>query len=911
MTHLSKGLRLLNERYLNVDSHGRKERVDELFHRVSGGDPEYEEMMVSRDFLPNSPALFNYGTGKNGTVFACYKFGVADSMLDGPSSIIETRRKAATVAKWGGGVGYYLGDIRARNSLINSVHRKACGPVAVLKDLNGLDALITQGGKRALAQMGILPCWHDDIYDFVRVKDDNPQSLASFNISVSWTDAWLAEVEKGIPGKALDLWNAQVDSAWRTGDPGMFFFDTVNADNPTPWFGDITGSNPCLTDDTWVLTSDGPQQVKDLIGSPFHAMVEGNRFHCKTGFFATGTKPVFRVQTAHGFSLRATDNHRVLTVRKRTCKVLETEWKRIDEIKVGDEVVLANQQTAEWGGEGTFEQGWLVGNLLGDGTFLEKTASLAYWGENKEEMRNRAVEYLFNNVPVRCDIGKGGLHSWKAIHEDKISVSSTGLVALAAQFGVTANKCVLPAVETSSRSFHRGFLRGWFDADGSVQGKQLKGVSVRLSSSVASNLETAQRMLGRLGIISKLYMNRREAGWRTIPAGSAGEKQYFCQAQHELIISGDNLVVFDREVGFSDPTKAMLLKKRLGEYARRLNAERFISKVVAIEPDGLHPVYDCTVEGAHEYDSGQLRSHNCGEALLLDDEPCDLGSLNLKNFVTKNRRIDFTRLHDRARLAQRYLNHLHDVNQIAIPQVMAAAARTRKTGLGVMGWADALCLLHIHYDTDEAIALAAAVAAIINDAAYIESVALANRDGPYPGYNATMATTVPIRNATRTCYAPTGSIYIIAELDSGGIEPHFALEWDRKTNEGMVFTERVRAIEESGGFVPHIANQISPEWHIKHQAAFQQHTNLGISKTINLPNSATRKDVSDAYLLMWKMGCKGGTIFRDGCRSDQVLVAAGAHSEGKGYNHSGVPVDTGASVPKDCLACEGSNCPIF
>ena len=145
---------ILEKRYLEPN-----ETIDGMFRRVSHGNEDYYKLLSSLDYAPNSPTLMNAHTGRKGTLSACFTLYVSDSLLDGSESIMATRSKAASLAKWGGGIGYYLGDIRPKGSLIQSVHRKACGPVAVLKDYNGLDALITQGGKRALApQIGIPPC---------------------------------------------------------------------------------------------------------------------------------------------------------------------------------------------------------------------------------------------------------------------------------------------------------------------------------------------------------------------------------------------------------------------------------------------------------------------------------------------------------------------------------------------------------------------------------------------------------------------------------------------------------------------------------------------------------------------------------------------------------------------------------
>ena len=488
-------LKILKDRYL-VNG----ESVEGMFKRVSNSQERYYNLLTSLRFLPNSPTLFNAGLNNGCTLSACFTFVVEDSMLDSPSSIVNTRAKAIAVAKAGGGVGYYLGDIRPKGSTIKSVHRKACGPVAVLKDYQAISALITQGGKRDLAQMAVLPVSHPDIKEFIHVKDQDPQGLGSFNISVSWPDKWVEEATTH--DAPSQLWEEQVESAWSHGCPGMFFVDTVNKSNPNPHLGLWLTPNPC----------------------------------------------------------------------------------------------------------------------------------------------------------------------------------------------------------------------------GEVPGR---------------------------------------------------------------------------------------------------NAES-----------------------------------------------CNLGSLSLPRYFNPgNRDVNWNLLEEDVIIATQFLDDILDRNVFPHPDITKAAQLTRKLGLGVMGWADLLALMHIHYDTQKAIDLAKSIMKLINDVALQTSRDMAQTKGPYKGYSD--KTEGPCaRNETRTSIAPTGTIAIIADV-FGGIEPHFSLDLERTTKEGHKLQEKWDRYE---GFVPKTASEVLPEWHVKHQAAFQEYTNLSVSKTINLPNTATKEDVSRIYRMMHDSGCKGGTIFRDGCRNEQVLV---------------------------------------
>lgn len=491
------------------------------------GVSEYAEIIDNLEFLPNSPTLFNIGTGR-GTLSACFKFNIADSM-DGPDSILDTGHKAVMVQKFGGGVGFELSALRAKGAPIASTHGNAMGPVAVLKWLHAGAKMVTQGGKREGAQMGILHVDHPDIEEFISCKDDGTDSLSTFNISVALTDSFM-EKARGPNGSENRLLRRMAESAWRTGDPGCFFIDAAERSNPTPHLGKTDGTNPC------------------------------------------------------------------------------------------------------------------------------------------------------------------------------------------------------------------------------------------------------------------------------------------------------------------------------------------------------------------------------GEVPLLNNEACNLGSINLGKFVRDNG-IDYDRLEEVTRIAVRYLDDVLDQNTFPRPEITDAVRQTRKLGLGVMGWADALARLSIHYDSAQAIILADKVMAHIQWYAELESYRIAKTKGSYPAY---IGSPDGRRNATVTCIAPTGTIALIAGCSSG-IEPHFDIEWTRETGEGIILEERAIS---ANGFVPRVSRDIDYTWHLKHQAAFQKHVDLAVSKTINMPNDATEDEVFNAYFMAWEMGLKGTTIYRDGSRSKQVLTGVTGQTKDAVRSVNGNVGSTPTTSSNPCPDCQ-------
>ncbi len=245
----SNALMVLCKRYLRKGPDFSKcglcseahETPEQMLDRVSYGNIDYYNAMARLDFLPNSPTLFNAGVEGSGTSSGCFKFDIPDTM----EGILGVATKSGMVQKWGGGVGYCLSALRAKNSPIRSTHGKACGPVAVLYYYHALAKLITQGGKREGAQMGILSCDHPDILEFIGCKTESPTDLDTFNISVACTDKFMHKATTDSESPESNLLNLICKNAYENGDPGIYFIDTAERGNPTPHLGKLTGTNPC------------------------------------------------------------------------------------------------------------------------------------------------------------------------------------------------------------------------------------------------------------------------------------------------------------------------------------------------------------------------------------------------------------------------------------------------------------------------------------------------------------------------------------------------------------------------------------------------------------------------------------------------------------------------------------------
>jgi len=342
---------------------------------------------------------------------------------------------------------------------------------------------------------------------------------------------------------------------------------------------------------------------------------------------------------------------------------------------------------------------------------------------------------------------------------------------------------------------------------------------------------------------------------------------------------------------------------------------------------------------------GEIEATNpCGEQPLLPYEACNLGSINLSKMVAGHK-VDYEHLRQTVHAAVHFLDNVIEAGRYPLPEIEEMVRRNRKIGLGIMGWADMLFELGISYNSEEALELAEKVMDFVNDEAMKASVELARKRGAFPSFpGSTFARKgeEPLRNATVTTIAPTGTISIIAGCSSG-IEPIFAISFIRNVmdntellevnpvfeklahemgfyNEGLMkeiarhgTLAHIRKIPDAVKRIFVTAHDINPSWHVKMQAAFQAHTDNAVSKTVNLPNHATPMDVADVYMLAYRMGCKGVTVYRDGSKQAQVLNIGTVNKEQQpssraarmlsGYSFSDRMLTVSSEFAGDCPKC--------
>jgi ribonucleoside-diphosphate reductase alpha chain len=496
-----------------------------------------------------------------------------------------------------------------------------------------------------------------------------------------------------------------------------------------------------------------------------------------------------------------------------------------------------------------------------------------------------------------------------------------------------------------------GFLQGLFSADGTVGYVESKSAYIRLPSKSRYLLADVQLLLLNLGIKARIY-NRSRAGRSNlfpdyISKDGITKKYSSDGVLWELEISKDGVLNFLDEIGFMfGMNKEKINKLRSKNYY----STRFDDRVVSVKPVGKARVYDLTEPITHSFIANGMVVSNCGEIPLLPYESCNLTSLCLQNHVKQKAKgdweIDWDDLEYSVKVGVRFLDNMIEVNTYALEEIRQMVKEgNRRIGLGVMGFAHLLYKLGIPYNSKKAVLLASQIAKFMRKKAEEASMELAKERGTFGHFDVSIfaGTAEQYRNCALMMIAPTGTTSLIADTSSG-IEPVFSLvtvrrsfnednkknaptreftitdpmfeaylkqRFDAKTQKKILeqilkdgHLDKVKEIPKKDKKVFITTHQIEPEWHVQIQAAWQKWIDNSVSKTINFPHEATVEDVKKSYLMGWKLGLKGITIYRDGSKMDQVLNVKGKESKTSKDVQHGVHATKPATGDKEvCPEC--------
>ena len=500
--------------------------------------------------IPAGRVTSNAGAQAHKPATSTINCTVSRTVPDSMDGILRSVHEAGLTLKAGCGIGYEFSTLRPKGAFVSGAGAHTSGPLSFMDIFNAMCFTVSSAGGRRGAQMGTFDIAHPDIMDFIKAKRENGR-LRQFNLSCLITDEFMQAVKKNgswdllfpvsrheyenpesrivwrywpvtegyitnnlgqvackvyktLPARRL--WDLIMASTYDYAEPGFILIDKINEMNNNWFCENIRATNPCVTADTWVQTATGPRQVRELIGTSFLARVDGmDHASGPEGFFKTAIKPVMRLSTTEGYSLRLTADHRVRRVTRFTRYATDTQWCTASKLRPGDRVLLNDHRAnSQWIGSHSREEGYLIGLLVGDGTLKSDKAVLSVWKpvavvNGPEAVLAPGVEAVMaealraaRTLPHRSDFA--GWMSVPGRGEYRLALGA--LRHLAEKLGMRpGEKRITPILERTSSEFYCGFLRGLFDTDGSVQGDQTKGVSVRLCQSDLSMREAAHRLV--------------------------------------------------------------------------------------------------------------------------------------------------------------------------------------------------------------------------------------------------------------------------------------------------------------------------------------------------------------------------------------------------------------------------------
>lgn len=495
--------------------------------------------------------------------------------------------------------------IRPEGSAISSCGGKAPGPYPLRVMLSEAERLL-----RSRVGQPLRPCDASDLMciaaDCVRAggvrrsallcmfSPDDEDMIAYKSVDQWWaTHPYRARanisamIERSDP-KATQYFEAIFEKTRAYGEPATIWCESTEV-----------AYNPCVAPDTLVLTDKGYRRIKDL---PASTLMLDPRFGkgakgettSQGGFLTSSERQLYRLQTKEGYWVECTEEHEIMTQRG---------WVRACDLDNGDSIHIANIRNSGGFGEAfTQEQGAVLGWLLGDGCVVSATQGRLYFYGEK-----RALVGMFTGL-----LGAALQNITEQEERTYLDFSLAFLSDIKQEWSTETKRDLPDVFFEGSELFLAAFMRALFTADGSVQGDNAKGLSVRLTQNSLALLDVVQRVLLQFGVFSKLYKERRPAGDYALPNGKGGQQMYSVKAVHELMISRDSLNVFSADIGFYDD-KQGLLSMRLGERKKRPYADRFVAKFESFTPTRLSEVYDLTQPDTSSFIANGVVVHNCVE----------------------------------------------------------------------------------------------------------------------------------------------------------------------------------------------------------------------------------------------------------------------------------------------------------
>ncbi len=865
------------KKYRNGD-----EDFEQWLNRISNGNADVKQLIREKKFIFAGRILSNRGINdRKLTLSNCYVVAPPEDNLE---SIFEAGAKMARTFSYGGGCGLDVSKLRPKNAPVNNAAKSTSGTTSFMDFYSYITGLIGQEGRRGATMLSI-SCEHPDLIEFINLKS-NLDVCTKANISVRMTDAFMEAVENDTDFtlhftlednseitkvvKAREVFMLLAQRNWEMAEPGILYWDRIANYNLLQNTGfEYAGVNPCVTGDTLVLTENGYAPIASLVGRKC-VVWNGYEWSEVEPKLMENNAQVYEISFSDGTSIKCTDYHK-FPINTGTYSKAEDTRKPLKDIKIGEKLMKCSFPIINGPSTNSGVCMYTQGFFSGDGFYCADRISpyIKFYGRKK------------CCIPFCDTINQRG--------EDSTSITYSVNVKYPKEF-----------VPDSTFSVHDrlDWLAGIID---SVGCRNSKDGAISISSINRDFLLKIKYMLntlGSTGVISVMH----EEGNRSLPSSANGEsKEYHCQDSFRLTINASNMRIL---------LIAGLNTHRVDTLsAPNRNTARFI-QVESIIPCGKEDVFCFNEPKNHTFIANGCITGNCAEEPLPAGGSCLLGSLNLSEFVknpfTDNAEIDIEGLRIATIQATRALNQvlMEGLTLHPLEEQQKSVRDWRQIGLGTLGLGDMLIKLGIKYGSHKSLEVIRIVYRNIAIAAIDSSIALAKVAGSFPKCNEQIIEAIiasdfiqnlhlddgmlkdlkkyGLYNSQLLTCAPTGTIGTMLQV-STGVEPNFAFTYNRRTvslnKEEKVykvdsqivsdFKKATGATELPEYFVA--SGDIHYKDRIAVQAMLQRYIDASISSTVNLPNSTTIEDVAELYMLAWKSGLKGITIWRDGCQRQAIL----------------------------------------
>ncbi len=646
---------------------------------------------------------------------------------------------------------------------------------------------------------------------------------------------------------ARDLWEKILMSAWKCADPGLQFDTTINEWHTCPKSGRINASNPCVTADTLVATDRGLERIGDLVGQSRGIKSIDGALHWVEKIFPTGTKPVYELRTKSGYQLKLTGDHRVFTENRgdvKACELSKDDVVRLVGAGFGKQSTgsadLA-QLVGLLAGDGCIA-------TTANRTAAGEQRRVAFFTVDKAE--HEIAEWANARInELRPELGEHNKQGsvTQTATTARVAVGSPRILHQFETYAVldqgSENKRFTDEVYRLVRAEQEALLRGLFTADGTVANYGEKSQYVALDSTSLELLRQVQLLLLNFGIKSKIYEDRRAGDLVSLfPDGNGGTKEYSVKQMHSLRISRSSRVLFEEHIGFMAESWKAAELARMNEMVG-VYRDSLVDTVASLVSLGEEPVFDLTEPETSHFIANGIGIHNCSEYMFLDDSACNLSSLNLIHFIDEaTGKVKVKELQHASSLWTIVLEISVLMAHFPSREIARLSYEFRTLGLGFANLGTVLMVLGIPYDSPKALALAGSISAIMTGQAYATSAEMARDLGPFAGYKANAEEMLRVirnhrraarnnaeeeyegltvsprgldseycpselfeaagkiwdealqkgekhgfRNAQVSVIAPTGTIGLVMDCDTTGIEPEFAIVKFKKLAGGGYF----------------------------------------------------------------------------------------------------------------------------